>query len=181
MKLFDIKTDDITDYKKISLLLVFPYCSGKCGIDCQNRQLWNKKPDLDIELCNIVEFYNSLKTHEAVVFAGLEPFDSIEIYDLIYNFIKNRKPVDIVIYTGYTDKEYLENYEKDLIEKFVVACKENLVYTSESKIIVKTGRYDKSQICNDNYSSILGVNLATKNQRAREYTYIDNKLNIHIE
>nr|CAI9751442.1 hypothetical protein DGKKSRWO_DGKKSRWO_CDS_0151 [uncultured phage]CAI9752330.1 hypothetical protein CVNMHQAP_CVNMHQAP_CDS_0153 [uncultured phage] len=31
VELIDVKTDNITDYKKTSLLLVTPKCSGKCG------------------------------------------------------------------------------------------------------------------------------------------------------
>lgn len=164
--LIDVKTDDITDYRKTALYLIFPYCSGKCGDVCQNKHLRGYKK-LKTTAKSLAEFYNSLHTHEAVVMAGLEPFDSFnDVLSIVKEFCKLKKSVDFVIYTGYTESEYKEMFEKTLLEHF------NKYNNSDDEfsrvIIIKYGRYDEN--CKKEWNSkILGVNLATTNQGVVKY------------
>lgn len=190
MKLIDIKSDNTTDYKKTALFIAFPYCSGKCGELCQNKRLMtlSKNALKDVDITTIVEFYDSLKTHNSVVMGGLEPLDSIDdVITIIYNICNVQKPTDIVIYTGYTDQEYLYNFEDKLINAYKTA--KNL---KNKQLIVKVGRFDPS--IKENYlNKTLGVKLATSNQLTYKYyfnsfnelvcekeTYTKNRNQFHV-
>lgn len=167
IKLFDVKTDNVTDYKKTSLLLVFPKCSGKCGHKCQNYSLINRTDLIkEYNIEDIVKFYNNLKTHDAVVFAGLEPLDTLQdCCNMIFSLSQNcvTKPVTIVVYTGYDKKDYKEKYEQILLSYFEP---KNI----KTKLIVKYGSYDPENYSKSFYSEILGVQLATSNQGVLCYT-----------
>lgn len=162
IKLIDVKTDNISEYYKTNLLLAFPNCIGKCK-NCQNTSLY----DADVEnyvIEDIINLYNNLNTHEAVVCAGLEPFDSgLNLLQLFKRFLMNKKPVDFVIYTGYN-----ENEVSNIIRRFKDAL--NTYGKSEDSLIIKFGRYlpqykNKSEEIDD----ILKVKLATTNQYAIKY------------
>lgn len=160
MLLIDVKTDNITDYKKTSMYLVFPYCSGKCGPECQNKHLRNISQYIQVRPSDIVDLYATLKTHEAIVMGGLEPLDSIDdVIDIIKEFNNISKPCDIVIYTGYTEEEYKSKFELDIIDA---------VKSQKNKVIVKIGRYDSSKKPGW-FSNELGVELATSNQIVKVY------------
>ena len=104
ISLIDVKTDDTTDYKDTSLLLVFPTCKGKCE-GCQNWKLFNVKSKQYL-LKSILDLYNSMETHKAIICAGLEPFDSfVELKSLFEEVLKLNKETDFVIYTGYYKEE----------------------------------------------------------------------------
>lgn len=169
MVLIDVKTDNVTDYKKTSLLLVFPYCSGKCGPECQNISLIRgevKTSYITATADDISDLYYNLKTHEAVVMAGLEPFDSFDdVLSIVESLCKLDKPCDIVIYTGYNKEEYEERFQKDLLKVFKSATADRSCY---KKLIVKIGRYDSNNK-QKWHSNILGVDLATKNQYVISY------------
>lgn len=167
ISLIDVKTDDTTDYKETSLLLVFPKCSGKCN-GCQNWQLFNIKNIRTYKIKSIIELYNSLNTHKSIVCAGLEPFDSFdELLLLISKIVRLEKSVDFIIYTGY-NKEEIDSKIKLLLETFILNVKNR-----QSKIIIKYGRYDKTK--NKKwYSKVLGVGLATSNQYVIMYS-VKNK------
>lgn len=167
MFLIDVKTDNVVDYKKTSILLVFPYCSGKCGPSCQNWNLrkLHQTDYINVTSQDIVQLYKSLDTHNAVVMAGLEPLDSLDdVLSIIDRINLQRKACDIVIYTGYTEEEYNEKFEQKIIKAF----KANSRYPNK-KLIVKIGRYDED-FKKPWHSNVLGVNLATTNQIVKVYT-----------
>ena len=88
---------------------------------------------------------------KAIVFGGLEPFDSyIDLIELI-KFIRIDKQCNdpIVIYTGY-------NKGEDIITEASIRHFHN--------IIIKWGRYIMNQ--EPHYDEILGVKLASNNQYA---------------
>ena len=92
---------------------------------------------------------------KAVVFGGLEPFDTP--HDLV-RFIQTLRwdyhcGDDIVIYTGYTEEEL-----KDTIPYKIICQFDN--------IIVKFGRFRPNQM--PHYDEVLGVNLASDNQYAKK-------------
>jgi len=159
MEIKGIIHEDFVNYKVCSMTIAMPYCTFKCDKECgsnvcQNSKL-TKDPTLDIPAAKIIEQYLHNPLSHAIVFQGLEPFDSYnDIYYFIYalRFIfKNNDPV--VIYTGYNKDEILSKI--DDLRKF-------------SNIIIKFGRYIPGQ--KPHYDEILGVNLASDNQYAEVIT-----------
>lgn len=146
---------DIINYKIPSMFLIFPKCNFKCDKECgesicQNSPLI-KEPDIQISTTTIVSRYLMNPLTHAVVCGGLEPFDS---WDDLYLFITTFRVLSqdpIIIYTGYYENEII-NYLKLLKEK--------------GNIIVKFGRFipNSPHI----FDAILGVELASNNQYARE-------------
>lgn len=153
MKILGIIDEDFVNYKKLSMTIMFPFCSFKCGNDyCQNSSLINE-PIIDIPYESLIKRYISNPITDAIVFQGLEPFDSWEdIEKLIYKLriIYNCND-DIVIYTGY-NKEEIEDKIK------LLSCFPN--------IIVKYGRYIYNN--KSHYDEVLGVKLASDNQYAEK-------------
>ena len=159
MEIKGIIHEDFVNYKMCSMTIAMPYCTFKCdkecGIDvCQNSKL-AKEPTIDIPAAKIIEQYLHNPLSHAIVFQGLEPFDSYnDLYYFIYalRFVfKNDDPV--IIYTGYNKDEILSKI--DDLRKF-------------SNIIIKFGRYIPNQ--KPHYDEILGVNLASDNQYAEIIT-----------
>ena len=159
MEIKGIIHEDFVNYKVCSMTIAMPYCTFKCdkecGIDvCQNSKL-AKEPTIDIPAAKIIEQYLHNPLSHAIVFQGLEPFDSYnDLYYFIYalRFVfKNDDPV--IIYTGYNKDEILSKI--DDLRKF-------------SNIIIKFGRYIPNQ--KPHYDEILGVNLASDNQYAEIIT-----------
>ena len=156
MKILGIIDEDFINYKKPSMVIEFPYCSFKCDKECgkpvcQNSALANE-PVIEIDAKKIVERYLQNPITEAIVFQGLEPFDSCEdMYDLIIE-IRRRTDDDIVIYTGYSYRE-IYRYTDKLGHIF-------------PNIIIKYGRYIPD--VEPHYDPVLGVNLASDNQYAEK-------------
>lgn len=159
MKIIDIKDYDIVNYKEPSMFIIMPYCTFKCDKEnncqlCQNSQLAHSDK-IDIPIDRLIELYDSNSLVSAIVFGGLEPFDSAEdLQCFIMNF-RYRHSNTIVIYTGYTEEEIQEKF--------------NWVYLYEN-IIIKYGRYIPNQ--KPHFDKILGVNLISDNQYAKEYNML---------
>lgn len=179
MKLFDVKTDDITDYKETSLLLCFPHCSGKCT-GCHSQHLITKYQEHPEEIKNyplisICKLYNQLDTHSAIVMAGLEPLDSLEDVLSVIQCITAicDKHTTFVIYTGYNKQEYTQKFEKKIVDTLINF---NDIYSKLNDLVVKVGRYDKTDSSDSGYFNYtLGVKLATSNQITMKY-FPDGKL-----
>lgn len=158
MQVITIKEEDVVNYKDISMFVALPYCSGKCwrelGLDCsicQNEELRNQ-PIINIDVNDLIDKYDNNPLTSAIVFGGMEPFDSFEdIRCFIMNF-RYRHADPVVIYTGYTEDEVKEKFSP--------------IYLYEN-IIIKYGRYIPNQ--KSHYDEILGVNLASDNQYAKIY------------
>lgn len=149
----DIVIEDFVNYKKPSMFIICPKCSFKCDIEngsriCQNSNLV-LQPDMNITDDFIINKYINNDITKAIVFGGLEPFDTFaEMLSLISKFRKFTDD-DIVIYTGYT-KDEIDGYIKMLS-----------IYKN---IIVKFGRFIPN---NDaHYDPVLGINLSSDNQYA---------------
>ena len=149
MKIKGLISEDLVNYKKPSMTIIFPYCTFKCGEGyCQNSEL-AKAPIIELNINNLVDRYINNPITEAVVMQGLEPFDSWN--DLI-EFVKQLREStddDIVIYTGY--------YKEEIIDKVEILRK-------YKNIIIKYGRF----LYNDKpiFDDILGITLASSNQYA---------------
>lgn len=156
MKIKGIIFEDTINYKKISLTIMMPYCSFKCDKEygsniCQNGNLANS-PNIEIDPKQIIKkYYLDNYLVDAIVFQGLEPFDS---WNDLLNFIKEFRKVssdDIVIYTGYNENEIVEKIE--LLSQY-------------DNIIIKFGRYVPNQ--ESHFDEVLGVKLASSNQYAKK-------------
>ena len=150
-----IKDEDFVNYKKPSMFIIFPNCTFKCDKEagcsiCQNSSLANE-PNIEIKEIDIIERYIKNPITKAIVFGGLEPFDSEEILMFIEH-IREYTNDEIVIYTGYTEEEIFDEIkwlQSDGIEN----------------IIIKFGRFIPNQ--QPHYDEVLGVKLASNNQYAR--------------
>jgi hypothetical protein len=157
MEIKGIIHEDFVNYKVCSMTIAMPYCTFKCDKECGSNVCQNSKlakdPTLDIPAAKIIDQYLYNPLSHAIVFQGLEPFDSYnDLYYFIYalRFVfKNNDPV--VIYTGYNKDEISSKIED--LRKF-------------SNIIIKFGRYIPDQ--KPHYDEILGVNLASNNQYAEK-------------
>lgn len=153
MKVIDIIDEDFINYKKPCMTIMMPYCTFKCDKECGKQVCQNSDlafaPKIEVETENIIKRYLNNSISEAIVFQGLEPFDS---FYQIFDFIKKFREVsndNIVIYTGYN---------KDEIKQFLTFFK------NFDNIIIKYGRFIPSQ--KKHYDEILGVYLASNNQYA---------------
>ena len=159
MKLNNLIEEDFVNYKRPGLFLGFPYCSGKCNPKddlpiCQNQRLHSAKL-IDIPLNEIIDRFERNPITEALIFGGLEPFDSFdEMLSLILLFRKRyfARTYTIVIYTGYYPHE---------IKKQLCILKS---LSLSNGIIVKFGRYIPGD--EPHLDPYLGVNLASNNQYA---------------
>lgn len=152
-----IKEEDFANYKKISLFLAFPFCSFKCckeaGCDiCQNSSL-AKMDNYQVDTENLIKNYLNNKMSEAIVFGGLEPFDSFSDMISIISLLRNKYQCqdDIVIYTGYNKEEILEQI--DILKEY-------------PNIIIKYGRFIPNDI--PRYDDTLGITLISHNQFAEK-------------
>lgn len=155
MRLKGIIDEDFINYKKPAMVLEFPYCTFKCDKECGKQVCQNSRlataPDIKISQNDVIQRYLNNPITEAIVCQGLEPFDSwYSLFHLIYAFRKISND-DIVIYTGYTEKE--------LEGKIHSLCK-------FKNIIIKFGRFIPGQ--RYHHDDVLGVNLASDNQYAKE-------------
>ena len=149
MKIKGIITEDFVNYKKISMTIIYPYCTFKCGTEiCQNSPLV-KARTYDMDIDEIIEKYLNNPITEAVVMQGLEPFDSWSDLLLFTEKFRAKSQDDLVIYTGYNREEITDKI--NILKQF-------------PNIIIKTGRYIPNQ--EKHYDEVLGVHLASDNQKA---------------
>lgn len=151
-----IITDDTVNYKKISLTIMMPKCDFKCDKECglrvcQNSQLASQN-DINIKDINVFldKYYFDDTLENALVFQGLEPFDTWEDLLEMITCFRSKSDDDIVIYTGYREEEITDKVME--LKKF-------------SNIIIKFGRFvpDKDH----HIDELLSVELASPNQYAK--------------
>jgi hypothetical protein len=156
MKIVFLNDYDIVNYKKPNMFIGFPCCTFKCNKEsgqnvCQNYELI-KSNLIDVTYREIVDKYVEDNLTSAIVFGGLEPFDTYEdMENLIAEFRKFTND-DIVIYTGYNEDE-IKNKTALLSEKF-------------TNIIIKFGRFIPNT--EQHFDEILGVKLFGDNQYAKK-------------
>lgn len=156
MKIINIIVEDFVNYKKPSMFIGFPCCTFKCNkeagkVVCQNYQLIKEK-QIDISYEEIVNLYLDNPITSAIVFGGLEPFDSFEDMTNLINEFRKYTDDDIVIYTGYNKEEIYQ---------------EILLFTDIWKnIIIKFGRFKPNT--KQHIDPVLGVKLFGDNQYAEK-------------
>lgn len=142
------------------MFIIMPHCSFKCDKEngclmCQNSSLVHE-PTHDVDTKLLVRRYLNNPITKAVVFGGLEPFDTVEEMFEFIDILRAGygRNDDIVIYTGYTEEELADNQYHNWI-------------ISRPNIVIKYGRFRPNQT--PHYDEILGVNLVSDNQYARRY------------
>lgn len=154
MKIKGVTMEDLVNYKKISMFVIFPYCNFKCEKECGEHCCQNsalaQTPSIEVDIETLVNRYLSNPITSAIVCGGMEPMDSFEdLYNLV-SCVRNKGcNDDIVIYTGFYKNEIFNKI--DQLKQF-------------KNIIVKFGRFIPNQ--KSHYDSVLGVNLASDNQYA---------------
>lgn len=143
--------EDFIMYKKPSMHIGMPYCSFKCDKECGQQICQNsnlaKAPIINIDKRELVIRYISNPITSAIVFAGLEPFDTFSDLISIITLFRGKTEDDIVIYTGYYPYE---------IEHYINQLKEI------KNITIKFGRYIPNRP--DTHDNVLGIVLASDNQ-----------------
>lgn len=157
MKIKGIIFEDFVNYKKPAMTIEFPICKNfkcdkECGQQvCQNSNLVNT-PNSDVSITGIVKTYMDNDITKAIVFQGLEPFDSKEDLFQLIKVFREYTNNDIVIYTGYTETEL--DYEIETLKRLF------------KNIIIKFGRFIPNR--EPHFDSVLGVTLASPNQYAKK-------------
>ena len=160
MVIKSFKDEDFVNYKKPSMFIITPTCSFKCDKEngclmCQNSHLV-REPTHNVDARLLVKRYVTNPITSAIVFGGLEPFDTAQdMYEFVH-ILRNEYwcSDDVVIYTGYTEEELINNrYYKNILEY--------------GNIIIKYGRFRPNQA--PHHDEVLGVNLASDNQYAKRY------------
>ena len=157
--------EDVVNYRRTSMYLAFPQCSFKCDSECglkvcQNYQL-SLGPTIEVAPETLCERYIKNPLTSAVVCAGLEPFDSKFDLLVFIDCLRRKYSCDdeIIIYTGYTEKELTSTENMELRSTY-----DNIV--KYSNIIIKFGRFIPNQ--EPHYDEVLGVKLASPNQYAKK-------------
>ena len=166
MEIKNLIDEDFIQYRKPSMFIGMPHCSFKCDKECGHNVCQNSElalaPTVEIDDEEIIQRYITNPITEAIVFGGLEPFDS---FDELCHFLgsfenyykrghihtKEERP-DIVIYTGY----YPEEIKGKLYKLWLFYGRDN--------IIIKFGRFIPDSL--PIHDELLGVNLASCNQKA---------------
>lgn len=146
--------EDFINYKKPSMVIEMPYCTFKCDMECGEQVCQNSAlahaPNISVSIQSLIDRYMNNPITKAVIFQGLEPFDS---FDELYEFCKMFRQYsqdDIVIYSGYTEQE---------IEP------KTSILSEYNNIIVKFGRFIPNSL--HKFDNTLEVELASDNQYAK--------------
>lgn len=151
-----LEDESFVQYKQPAMFIANTTCDFKCDREngtclCINRGLACETVRV-LTIHNLIQRYLDNPITSAVVLGGLEQLDE---FDQLRNFITCFRQVSsdpIVIYTGYTESELT----LDQVKCFV-----------SNGIIVKFGRFVPGQ--KSHYDPVLGVNLISDNQYARDY------------
>ena len=166
MKIKGVIDEDFVNYKKPSMVIMCPVCSFKCDKECGRQVCQNgtlaTAPDIEINELDLAIRFVCNPITEAVVFAGLEPFDSFDSVFLVAFYLRLMGFIgDIVIYTGYTEEE-VAKMSNTINKKYLDQINEYL-----NPCVIKYGRFIPDQ--NPHYDEVLGVKLASDNQYAVRY------------
>ena len=155
MEIKGILYEDFVNYKKPSMLVIFPKCDFKCDKECgspvcQNSVLAGALTQ-GVAAETLVKMYLKNDFTSALVCAGLEPFDTFEDLKTLIQTFREKSSDDIIIYTGYKEEEINE-----LVNEL----------TCYNNIYIKFGRFIPNQ--KSHFDEVLGINLASDNQYGKK-------------
>ena len=165
-----VETTNWSHYKSCAMFIACPYCNFKCDKECGKQVCQNEPlasaPKVEVSLKLLTSLYCANKVSTAIVFAGLEPFDSLdELTEAVSAFREVTKD-PIIIYTGYTKEELESGAIHDT--RANQECSEKYKQIRDSgNIIIKYGRFIPDD--EEHLDPILGVKLASRNQYAERY------------
>ena len=156
MEIKGVLYEDFVNYKKPSMLVMFPKCSFKCDKECGSPVCQNSAlvqgASIVVAADYLVKQYLANPFTYAIVCAGLEPLDSFDDLLSFIHIIRQYTKDDIVIYTGYNEDE----------------IDEMLMYQIKTypNIYFKFGRFIPGH--QPHFDEVLGVNLASDNQYGKK-------------
>ena len=159
IKIKGIVEEDFTQYRRPTMVILFPTCTFKCDKEnkcdlCQNAKLL-QEPDILVDPKAIVDRYMKNSITEGFVFSGMEPFDSTEdLYSLLSNIREVTEDV-VIIYTGYTYSELIDRGDIKKLREY-------------RNIVLKVGRFVPNRP--SRFDNVLGVTLSSDNQFAIQLT-----------
>ena len=159
IKIKGIVEEDFTQYRRPTMVVLFPTCTFKCDKEnkcdlCQNAKLL-QEPDILVDPKAIAERYTRNSITEGFVFSGMEPFDSTEdLYSLLSNIREVTEDV-VIIYTGYTYAELIDRGDIKKLREY-------------RNIVLKVGRFVPNRP--SRFDNVLGVTLSSDNQFAIQLT-----------
>lgn len=164
-----IVDEDFVNYKLPSMYICCRSCSFKCDFlsgrrVCQNGALASA-PETEIDTEKLVLRYLDNPITKAIVFGGLEPFESLDDVMLFISLLRDRHQCndDVVIYTGYTEDEI----RRDRQNYYAMLC-------GYGNVIIKFGRFIPDQ--DKHYDEVLGVYLSSDNQYAKRLERFTERL-----
>lgn len=181
MEIKNLIDEDFCNYKKPAMFIGMPKCTFKCDKECGEQVCQNSElataPNIEIDNPGeiVIRYFQNPIT-EAVVFGGLEPFDSYEDLTQLLslfacgsqsNYAQTKGMPDIVIYTGYEPEEIMEKL-----------APYGVLTSFGGEFIIKFGRFIPRRP--HRFDELLGVELASDNQYAvRLEDILNDKFN-HI-
>lgn len=167
MEIKNLIDEDFCNYKKPAMFIGMPKCNFKCDKECGERVCQNSElataPNIEIDNPGeiVIRYFQNPIT-EAVVFGGLEPFDSYgDLTQLLSlfacgsqsSYAQTKRMPDIVIYTGYEPQEIMEKL-----------APYKVLTSFGGDFIIKFGRFIPRRP--HKFDELLGVELASDNQHA---------------
>jgi len=153
MLIKNIVQEDFVNYKKPSMFIAFPFCSFKCerecGIKCCQNSPLAQMPNIEVSIDTIVEAYLNSDITKAIVFGGLEPFDSFDDVYALIKALRERTNDEAIIFTGY--------YKEEIAQQIILL-------RQFPNIIIKYGRFIPGD--KPHRDELLGIDLASQNQYA---------------
>lgn len=153
MLIKNIVQEDFVNYKKPSMFIAFPFCSFKCerecGIKCCQNSPLAQMPNIEVSIDTIVEAYLNSNITKAIVFGGLEPFDSFDDVYALIKALRERTNDEVIIFTGF--------YKEEIAQQIILL-------RQFPNIIIKYGRFIPGD--KPHRDECLGIDLASQNQYA---------------
>lgn len=134
-------------------------CANNCTIGCKgcfNQYLKEEAPQLDT-VGNIIKIVKSNAFNDGIILAGLEwSLQSNELIALTKAALAHG--LNVMIYTGYNQKEFVRRVPE--------------ILTIKGSVYIKYGSYDEEKLVNNHI--LHGVKLASSNQQLEKINAFEN-------
>lgn len=114
MKIFGLAEESVVDGPGIRYSIFFQGCSHHC-FNCHNKDSWDFSKGKEYSIDEMMNLINKAKYIDGVTLTGGDPLDQYEnALELSKRIKKERKELDIILYTGYTYEKILESFKEIL-------------------------------------------------------------------